>query len=71
MEKIKHGHQIKILIMLNRLSLKGKWNELKFGLRIFNKIVTRYYIDHYFKFVFQVTSQNFPNSIDTMPQFIE
>lgn len=71
MEKIKHGHQIKILIMLNRLSLKGKWNELKFGLRIFNKIVTRYYIDHYFKFVFQVASQNFSNSIDCMPQFIE
>ena len=57
--------------MLNKLSSKGKWNELNFGLKIFNKIITRYYIDHYFKFVLQVASLKFPNSIDSMPLFID
>ena len=49
MEKIKHGYQIKVLLMLNKLSSKGKWEELRLGLKIFNKILTRHYIDHYWK----------------------
>jgi hypothetical protein len=68
---IKHGHQIKVLMMLNKLSAQGRWLELRTGLKIFNKILTRHYIDHYWKFVFQVASCKFPHSIDTIPQFIE
>jgi hypothetical protein len=71
MNKFKHGHQIKVLMLVNRLSAQAKWNELNSGLKIFNKIITRYYIDQYFKLVFQVASLKFPQSIDAMPQFIE
>jgi len=71
MNKFKHGHQIKVLMLVNRLSAQAKWNELNSGLKIFNKIITRYYIDHYFKLVFQVASLKLPHSIDAMPQFIE
>ena len=35
--------------MLNKLSLCGKWKELKFGLKLFNKILTRHYINFYWK----------------------
>jgi hypothetical protein len=46
---IKNAYQMKVLIMLNEFHSRGKITELEFGLKYLNKIVTRFYIDAYWK----------------------
>jgi hypothetical protein len=40
---------MKVLVMLNELRLRGKDRELEYGLNYLNRIVTRFYIDAYWK----------------------
>jgi hypothetical protein len=49
--KINNAYQLKLIILLNELSLREKWPELLTGLRYLNKIVTRFYIDSYWKVI--------------------
>lgn len=71
MENLRYAHPLRILLMLNDLSLKGKWNVLREGLFHLNKILTRHYISSYWKFVFQIISKRIPDVIGTIPQFID
>lgn len=71
MSNQRHLFQLKLLKTINNLSLCGKWNELSIALKYLNSIITRHYIDSYWKYLFQVVYQNLPNSIETIPQFID
>jgi hypothetical protein len=71
MKHFKHAYQFKLFIMLNEFNMRGKWDELKIGLKHMNKIVTRRYIDIYWKYLFQYISMKLPKSIDRVPQFLE
>lgn len=62
---------MKLLIILNELSLRGKWTELTIGLKFLNRIITRNYIDSYWKYTFQIVYRKLPQSIETIPQFID
>lgn len=44
-----HGFQSKLHVLLKELSLRGKWTELAIGLKFLNGIITRNYIDSYWK----------------------
>ncbi|RMZ94177.1 TATA box-binding -associated factor RNA polymerase I subunit A [Brachionus plicatilis] len=67
----RYAYQSRLLTMINELSLRGKWTELKIGLKFFNKVLTKYYIDAYWKFLFQLASRDFPRYIECIPQFID
>ena len=45
----RYAFQFKLLNLLNDLSLRGKWNELQFDRKYFNNILTRFYINSYWK----------------------
>ena len=69
---MKNSVQMKVLLMLNDLSLRGRWEELRFGLKLLNKILTRFYIKPYWKYVLQLLSlDDMSKVMDTIPQFIE
>ena len=70
-ESYRNGQQIKLLLILNDLNLRGKLDELKYGLKYMNKILTRFYLSSYWKFVFRIISREFPKSVDSIPQFID
>jgi hypothetical protein len=71
MKNFKHAYQFKLFIMLNELNMRGKWDELKIGLKYMNKILTRNYIDIYWKYLFQYISTKLPKSIEPIPQFLK
>jgi len=66
-----HAFQSKLLIILNEMSLRGKWTELTIGLKYLNGIITRNYIDSYWKYLFQIVYKKLPKSIEDVPQFID
>jgi hypothetical protein len=70
-KKYKHAYQYKLLVILNDFSSRGKWNELNVALKYMNRILTRHYIDIYWKYLFQYVSMTFPKSIESIPSFIE
>jgi len=45
----RHGFQLKLLRIISEFSLRGKWDELSVGLKYLNRIITRFYIDSYWK----------------------
>lgn len=47
----RYAFQSRLLLMINELSLKGKWFELKIALKYFNKVLTKYYINSYWKVI--------------------
>lgn len=47
----RYAFQSRLLTMVNELSLRGKWTELKIGLKYYNKVLTRYYINSYWKVI--------------------
>ena len=71
MTRFKKAHQRKLLIIAKEFSMRSKWNELKTVLLLLNKILTRYYLDAYWKYLFQYVSTKLPKSIESVPQFIE
>jgi hypothetical protein len=71
MKQFKHAYQFKLFMLLNELNMRGKLDELQIGLKYMNKILTRYYIDIYWKFLYQYISNRIPKSIESMPQFLK
>lgn len=68
---IKNANQMRLLVLLKELSLKGSWRELKLALNYMNKVLNRHCIDAYWKYLFLIMSTDFDNSIDYIPQFLE
>lgn len=66
-----NANQMRLLILIKELSLKGAWRELKLALTYMNKVLNRYCIDAYWKYLFLIMSTDFDNSIDYIPQFLE
>ena len=67
----RHEFQLRLLIVLNELRLRGKWSELAFGMKYLNRIITRNYVDPYWKFVYLMVYRKLPRSMETVPRFIE
>lgn len=67
----RHSFQLKLLVIINDLRLRGKWPELALGLKYLNGIINRHYLDPYWKFLYQIVYRQLPKSIETIPQFID
>lgn len=51
----RHSFQLKLLVIINDLRLRGKWPELALGLKYLNGIINRHYLDPYWKVNFKRT----------------
>ena len=49
--KPKNAFQLKLLLVLNELSLRHKWKELRIGLKYLNGNCNRFYINSYWKVI--------------------
>lgn len=67
----RHSFQLNLLSVLNKLSLKNKYPELTIGLKFLNGIITRNYIDSYWKYLLQIVYNKLPFSFESIPQFID
>jgi hypothetical protein len=71
-KSLRNAPHMKILLLLNDLKLRHKWDELKFAMNAYsNKNLTRFYVQSYWKFTFLLLTRQFPHSADKVPQFID
>ncbi len=45
----RHGFQLKVLKIISEFSLRGKWSELVVSMKYLNRIITRFYVETYWK----------------------